>query len=334
MSTLRPVPTTTRGDVILDPAFFTSSLFVHPFRDDIWSLVQLYHEAFLKIPQDTSPFTVFKTVWRAQGWDYMHFKALDATSRETFLNVCFRLFLERTVKTEAPFTRVVALFGLYTFFNTQPSGSAPPLLDVRHIPIPLDHYASLLSLPTCLVSEQLLPLKNAASHILANLVESKVFHIIPNSDRGAQNPRFLPRELCPDSNDASTSAIGKRGPGRPTRKDSAKRSKHALLGVEDWMKKTSEMSSDQHYLLTQPPRETLVAYRRDKSNLVDVIGDTGDVGASGGVIGRASLEVLERLKQAQALMAGQEELIERAERAAKTSSGLLGLTEGAGNIDT
>ena len=43
---------------------------------------------------------------------------------------------DRTVKTEATFTRVVALFGLYTFFKTQPSGSIPPLHSVEHIPIP------------------------------------------------------------------------------------------------------------------------------------------------------------------------------------------------------
>jgi hypothetical protein len=45
--------------------------------------------------------------------------------------------VERTVKTEAPFTRTVALFALYTFFNTQPSGSAPTLRGLSHIPIPI-----------------------------------------------------------------------------------------------------------------------------------------------------------------------------------------------------
>ncbi|KAK7468725.1 hypothetical protein VKT23_003228 [Stygiomarasmius scandens] len=308
-TTLRPVPSMSRGDIILDPAFFTSSLFVNPFRDDIWSLVQLYHEALLTIPQDTNPFTLFKTIWCEQGWDCMHFKVLDARSRETFLNVCFRLFLERTVKTEAPFTRVVALFGLYTFFNTQPSGSAPPLQDVRHIPIPLDHYASLLSLPTSLVTEQLVRLKSAASHILGNLVEAQVFHIIPDSELGAQNPRVLPREVCPDTGDV---VIGKRVVGRPTKKDSARRSKKALEGIEDWMETS---------VLTQRPRETFTAYQQDKSNLLEAIGETGEVE-------RASYEVLERLRQAQAMtMGGQDELLERAEGAAGEGRGLLGLTD-------
>lgn len=44
--------------------------------------------------------------------------------------------LERTVKTEAPFTRVTALFGLYIFFYTQIKDTVPPLYSTSHIPIP------------------------------------------------------------------------------------------------------------------------------------------------------------------------------------------------------
>ena len=44
--------------------------------------------------------------------------------------------LERTVKTEAPFTRVAALFGLYIFFYTQIKNAAPPLYSTSRIPIP------------------------------------------------------------------------------------------------------------------------------------------------------------------------------------------------------
>ncbi|KAF5375000.1 hypothetical protein D9758_000441 [Tetrapyrgos nigripes] len=315
--------TSSRGEIILDPAFFTSSLFVDPFRDDIWSLVQAYHELFSNNALRENPFTLFKKIWCAQGWDYMHFKVLEARSREAFLRVCFRLFLERTVKTEALFTRVVALFGLYTFFNTQPSGSAPPLQRVHHIPIPLDHYASLLTLPTSLVSEQLIPLKPAISYILGNLVESKVFHIVPNSDLGAQNPRFLPREISVDPSDTA-GELAKRGPGRPTRNDSAKRSMNALAAVEDWMQRTS---------VAGPPRASLTAYQQDKSNLLKEI-ETREGADGSRVVEQANLEVLERLRQAQATVPRQEEswrLIERVERAGKEKSGLLGLTEGAGS---
>lgn len=44
---------------------------------------------------------------------------------------------ERTVESEAPHTRAVALFGFYTFYFTQPSGAAPALHRIAHIPIPL-----------------------------------------------------------------------------------------------------------------------------------------------------------------------------------------------------
>ena len=44
--------------------------------------------------------------------------------------------LERTVKTEAPFTRVVALFGLYIFFYTQIKDTVPSLYSTSRISIP------------------------------------------------------------------------------------------------------------------------------------------------------------------------------------------------------
>ncbi|KAJ6621579.1 hypothetical protein B0H10DRAFT_2016477 [Mycena sp. CBHHK59/15] len=111
-----------RGHVVLQPSYFTSSIYVKALRDDLTTL---------------QPFALFKDLWNAQGWEWLHFKVFERRTRDTFLNVTARLFLERMVKTEAPFTRTVALFALYTFFNTQPSGSAPPLNSLSHIPIPI-----------------------------------------------------------------------------------------------------------------------------------------------------------------------------------------------------
>jgi hypothetical protein len=186
-----------------------------------------------------------------------------------------------------------------------------------------DHYVSLLALPTSLISEQLLALKPPASCILQNLVQSQVFHIIPNSDLGAQNPRFLPREISVDPSDTAGEP-GKRGPGRPTRNDSAKRSINALIAVEDWMRRASASG---------PPHVTLTAYQEEKSNLLKAIKETG-VGDGPRMVEDANIDVLERLRQAQAVVPRQEEswrLIERLERAAKEERGLLGLTEGGGS---
>jgi len=45
------------------------------------------------------------------------------------------LYTERVAESESPLTRAAALFGLYTFFATQPSTSAPPLHALIHLPV-------------------------------------------------------------------------------------------------------------------------------------------------------------------------------------------------------
>jgi hypothetical protein len=44
---------------------------------------------------------------------------------------------ERMVDTEPPLSRAVALFGLYTFYVTQPCTDAPSLHSNEHIEIPI-----------------------------------------------------------------------------------------------------------------------------------------------------------------------------------------------------
>lgn len=46
MST-EPAPSAARGDITLQPSYFTSSLFVNPLRQDIAKLVQAYAHAYL-----------------------------------------------------------------------------------------------------------------------------------------------------------------------------------------------------------------------------------------------------------------------------------------------
>jgi hypothetical protein len=78
--------------VSLQPAYFTSSLFVHPLRDDISTLVQTFVERYAH-DQTAQPFALFKSIWGNHGWPWLHFKVLDARSREAFLKVTIRLFL-------------------------------------------------------------------------------------------------------------------------------------------------------------------------------------------------------------------------------------------------
>jgi hypothetical protein len=88
---LAPTPSASRGDLILQPPFFTSSLFVVPFRADIERLIDLFVQEHAH--HAARPFTLFKRLWEEQGWTYMHLKIFDARTRHTYLTVACRLFV-------------------------------------------------------------------------------------------------------------------------------------------------------------------------------------------------------------------------------------------------
>lgn len=50
-----PAPSVTRGDVTLQPSYFTSSLFVEPLREDIARLIQAYVQQYLGILTNGAP---------------------------------------------------------------------------------------------------------------------------------------------------------------------------------------------------------------------------------------------------------------------------------------
>lgn len=152
MST-EPAPTTLRGEITLQPSYFTSSLYVYPLREDISLLTQAFSERYIQSARK-SPFALFKTIWNEQGWTWLHFKVFDARAREKFLEVTLRLFAgmflqssigwnsfkhptERAVASSHPMAKVVALFGMYTFFYSQPSTSTPSLHSIKHIALPI-----------------------------------------------------------------------------------------------------------------------------------------------------------------------------------------------------
>lgn len=146
-------PSVTRGEITLQPSYFTSSLYVQPLREDISLLVQTFTQQYLQGDR-TQPFALFKKIWSEQGWIWLHFKVFDGRSRERFIGVTLRLFAgelrfllqllglthelaERALTAEDPLTRVTVLFGMYTFFSTQPSTSLPPVHSLKHIALPL-----------------------------------------------------------------------------------------------------------------------------------------------------------------------------------------------------
>jgi hypothetical protein len=88
---LAPTPSAVRGDLILQSPYFTSSLFVDPFRADIEHLIDLFVQEYAD--HATKPFTLFKRIWQEQGWTYMHLKIFDARTRHTYLTIACRLFI-------------------------------------------------------------------------------------------------------------------------------------------------------------------------------------------------------------------------------------------------
>ncbi len=88
---LSPTPSAARGDLILHPPFFTSSLFINPFRVDIDQLVDLFVQEHAK--HAARPFALFKRLWEEQRWSYMHLKIFDARTRHTYLTVACRLLV-------------------------------------------------------------------------------------------------------------------------------------------------------------------------------------------------------------------------------------------------
>jgi len=89
---LAPAPSASRGDVVLQPSYFTSSVYVKALRDDISTLILRYHEVHSQ-PQSLGHFARFKSIWLRMGWHWLQFKVFDHRSRQTFLDVTMRLFL-------------------------------------------------------------------------------------------------------------------------------------------------------------------------------------------------------------------------------------------------
>jgi len=241
----------------------------------------------------------------------MHFKVFDSRSRDTFLKVTMRLFLERMVDTEPPLNRVVGLFGLYIFYTTQPRTDAPSLHSTKHIEIPMDLYTSIMTLPQTLI-EHLTPLQPHTIYVLSTLAQAQAFYILPASTLHPLNPRELPREifvqdgyelssvdeqyLTGNRNQGSGSTVDPDIPltkkkGRPTKRDKKKKAVQALQQVDKWLEKNtvtiqplSNPVSGQtappeanlppittHVLMSHPPVATLNNYRTQKSQLLDAI---------------------------------------------------------------
>ncbi|KAF9244550.1 hypothetical protein BU15DRAFT_71525 [Melanogaster broomeanus] len=323
---LAPSPSSSRGQIIIQPPYFTSSTFIHPAREDIDQLIQLYCHQYAKT-HPTHPFTLFKEIWVSQGWTWIHFKVFDARSREAFLRVVIRLFLERISANETPLNRVTALFGLYTMLSTQPSTSAPPLHAFAHVQVTRDVYDEILSLPNTLTSEYLMPIRPYAISVLSALLKAQRFHVLPGADLHPLNPRELPREIFvqdiePGTVEPSTSAssgLASKKKGRPSKRSKTKRARDSLASLDRWLDCTNYTYQSSHaagstepalvvtthILLSHSPVTTRDNYRSQKSYLLDAIDPnfpysvpgTSETSTGREALARANEAVVERMKK-------------------------------------
>ncbi|KAI0094798.1 hypothetical protein BDY19DRAFT_988600 [Irpex rosettiformis] len=366
-----PAPSVTRGDVTLQPAYFTSSLFVHPLREDIANLIQDYAQSYFvhieneagssfehpgvtdsdtgvgidggawarnsantTVAGDTdtaipgirsnnapcqiaagvihlNPFTLFKQLWSSLGWCWLHLKVLDGRARESFINVVLRLFLEYFTEQVNPLAQVVALFGMYTFFSTQPRSSTPSeplpgpfLYHVKYIALSHDMYVRLLSLPEQLTGPQLSPLSPYVSYLLTALLKQDAFHIYPHSTLKTQCT--LPREWFVEDTEFAevdgSDGHQKQNPkkkGRPGKGERSKKRKDALVQLDKWLDRSTytypehptagEASTSMydapligmpgavpgkrttHTLISHPPNASLAIYQMHKQGYLNAV---------------------------------------------------------------
>lgn len=88
-------PTTARGTApLLQPFYYTSSLFLEPMRQDISGLLSTFAAVYTQgVIEPEKPFELFKTIWHREGWDLIHLRVLDARARQSFLRTVVRLFI-------------------------------------------------------------------------------------------------------------------------------------------------------------------------------------------------------------------------------------------------
>ncbi|KAI1788779.1 hypothetical protein LXA43DRAFT_625669, partial [Ganoderma leucocontextum] len=334
-------PSASRGEITLQPSYFTSSLYVDPLREDIWTLITLFADQF----DDTvQPFDLFKKLWTEEGWCWLHMRVYDGRARQSFIRTTERIFAERTADTESPLTRVIGLFSLYTFHNTQPSTSAPAFYSTTNITIPIDIYEAIVSLPTALHENQLLRLRPYVVHILTTLLDTQAFLILPDSSLRAQNPARLPREIfvpegqdatlvlqaagAVESTDEASAAVPAKKKGRPSKRDKTRKTKEALASLERYVDKNAvtlpgqhlhhsfgpAYASNTHIVFGQVPHTSLKNYVDRKNELLAAIyapvsDGTGSMGvsqpSSTHALQRANETVLVRLKQIDAMAAEQ-----------------------------
>jgi hypothetical protein len=221
-----------------------------------------------------------------------------------------------------------------------------------------------------------------ASQVLSALTNAKALYILPVSKLGPYNPRVLPREvyvedvdemterdtrtapleaaldvpvpgLSSTGEDAATATKVPKKKGRPSKRETAKRAKEAIAGLDRWLERTDSVGqvaggggagpsrARGQALLSHAPIASRANYGAQKTQVLGALLERDD---DRGVeaLERANLAVLGRLKKIDAMAAergmevggegGELTGLGRVERAAGEldKGGILGLSQGAG----
>lgn len=220
-----------------------------------------------------------------------------------------------------------------------------------------------------------------ASQVLSALTDAKAFYILPGSKLGPYNPRVLPREayiedvdetterdtrtapleseldapvpgLNSTGEDAVTTKVPKKK-GRPSKRETAKRAKEAIAGLDRWLERTDSVGqvaggdgagssrARGQALLSHAPTTSRANYGAQKTRVLSALLESEE-GRGVDALGRANFAVLGRLKKIDAMAAergmevggegGELTGLGRVERAAGElgKGGILGLSQGAG----
>lgn len=161
----------------------------------------------------------------------------------------------------------------------------------------------MLSLPSSLVEAHLLPLRPYATHVLSNLLDAQIFHILPDASLRPQDPSNIPREyfvedeadpaaILGQSLEASAMEDGVTRPkkkGRPGKRDKMKRAKDAVTALDKWLDKNTytysvesvagpssmppggTLTKTTHSLISHPPTASRTIYTMQKGELLQAV---------------------------------------------------------------
>jgi hypothetical protein len=91
---LSPGSSAQRGDISVQPEYYTSSLFVEPLRRDLHRLIAQYSAGYAE-SHYPHPFQAFKSLYYELGWNWLHLRELERRARSVFLQTVMRIILGR-----------------------------------------------------------------------------------------------------------------------------------------------------------------------------------------------------------------------------------------------